>query len=52
MKDAIKEENKPEFDDIDADTLDLWKVGHCALAIVMLNSQFKRSSSVVPNFLT
>ena len=53
VKDAIMEKKKPEFADIDADTLKLWKVRHCAVShIVMLNSQFKRSSSVVFNFLS
>jgi hypothetical protein len=28
VKDAIKEKKKNEFADIDADTLDLWKVHH------------------------
>ena len=28
VKDAIKEKKKPEFDDIDANTLELWKVRH------------------------
>ena len=51
MKKAIKEEKKNEFADIDADTLDLWKVRHCAIShVVVLISQFKRSPSVVPNF--
>ena len=31
VKDAIKEKKKVEFNDIDADTLDLWKVCHCAI---------------------
>jgi hypothetical protein len=49
VKDAIKEKKKNEFADIDADTLDLWKVRHCAIShVVMLNSQ--RSPSIVPNF--
>jgi len=30
VKDAIKKE--PEFDDIAANTLDLWKVPHCAIS--------------------
>jgi len=38
VKKAIKEEKKPEFDDIAADTLDLWKVRRCAIShVVMLN---------------
>ena len=49
VKKAIKEEKKTEFADIDANTLDLWKVCHCTFSHVMLNSQFKRSSSMVPN---
>jgi hypothetical protein len=50
VKDAIKKKEN-EFADIDADTLDLWKVRHCPIShVVMLNSQFKRSPSVVPNF--
>jgi hypothetical protein len=49
-KKAIKEDQKPEFDDIASKTLDLWKVRHCAIShVVMLNSQFKRSPSIVPN---
>jgi hypothetical protein len=52
VKDAIKEKQKPELNDIDVDTLALWKVRHCGISqVVMLNSQFKRSPSVVPNFL-
>ena len=48
VKDAVKEKKKPEFDDIAANTLNLWKVHHCAIShIVLLNSQ--RSPSVVPN---
>ena len=31
VKIAIKEMKEPEFNDIDADTLDLWKVRHCAI---------------------
>ena len=31
VKNAIKERKEPEFNDIDADTLDLWKVCHCAI---------------------
>ena len=34
MKDAIKEK-KNDFDDIAADTLDLWKVRHCAISHVV-----------------
>jgi hypothetical protein len=50
VKDAIKLTKKPAFDDIAANTLDLWKVRHCAIDhVVMLNSQFQRSPSVVPN---
>jgi len=53
VKDAIKKKKKNKFNDIDADTLDLWKVCHCAVShVVMLNSQFERSPSVVPNFLS
>jgi len=52
VKDAIKEKRKNEFADIDAATLHLWKVHHCAVShVVMLNSQFERSPSAVPNFL-
>ena len=47
-KDAIKEK-KGEFADIGAD-LDLLKVRHCAMShVVMLNSQFKNSPSIVLN---
>jgi len=50
VKDEIKEKKKNEFVDIDADTLKLWKVRHCALShVVMLNSQSQRSPSVVPS---
>ena len=52
VKKAIKEEKVPEFDDIDADVLDLWKVPHCPIlprSYAQLPSQ--RSSSVVLNFL-
>ena len=35
VKDAIKEKEKPEFDDIPANTLDLWKVRHCAISHVV-----------------
>jgi hypothetical protein len=50
VKDAIKEKKKIGFNDIDADALRLWKVCHCAIShVVMLNSQFKRSPSIVPN---
>ena len=35
VKKAIKEEKKPEFDDIAANTLDLWKVRHCAISHVV-----------------
>jgi hypothetical protein len=35
VKDAIKEKKKPEFDDIAADTFDLWKVRHCATSHVV-----------------
>lgn len=53
MKDVIKEKKKNEFADIDAKTLDLWKVRHYAIThIVMLNSQLKRSPSIVPNIFT
>ena len=46
VKDAIKEKKKNEFADIDAATLNLWKVRHCAVShVVMLNSQFERSPS-------
>ena len=31
VKDAIKEKKKPEFDDIAADILDLWKVRQCVI---------------------
>jgi len=38
VKNAIKKEMEPEFDDIAACTLDLWKVRHCAIShVVMLN---------------
>ena len=38
VKDAIKKKMEPEFDDIDANTLDLWKVRRCAIRhVVMLN---------------
>jgi hypothetical protein len=56
VKDAIKEKKKPEFDDIAADTLDLWKVRQCVirdmdLILIMPNSQdhhrsFPTSSSL------
>ena len=36
VKDVIKEEMAPEFDDIDADTLDLRKVCHCAVRYAQL----------------
>ena len=36
VKNAIKEKKKNEFADIDADTLELWKVGHCAIGHVVL----------------
>jgi len=40
VKVKIKEKKKNEFADIDADTLDLWKVCRCAIShIVMLNSK-------------
>jgi len=32
VKDAIKKQKKPGFDDIYADTLDLWKVWHCTIS--------------------
>ena len=35
VKDAIKEKMKPEFDDIAASTLKLWKVSHCAISHVV-----------------
>src|SRR6266545_4865712 len=35
VKDAIKEKKKPEFDDIAADTLKLWKVRHCAISHIV-----------------
>ncbi len=35
VKDAIKEKKKPEFDDIAADTLKLWKVRHSAISHVV-----------------
>src|SRR6266545_3334083 len=48
VKDAIKKKKKPDFDDIAADTLDLWKMRHCAIShVVMHNSQ--RLPSIVPN---
>lgn len=49
VKDAIKEKKKPEFGDIAADTLDLWKVRQCVIrnmSIIILS----RSPSIVPNF--
>jgi hypothetical protein len=36
VKVAIKEKKKPEFDDIAEDTLDLWKVRHCAISAQLL----------------
>jgi len=36
VKDMIKEKKKPEFDDIAADTLDLWKVRRCAISHVVM----------------
>ena len=51
VKDAIKEEKKNEFADIDADVLDLWKVLHCGIShVVMLNSQFKGHHRSFPAF--
>jgi hypothetical protein len=51
VKDEIKEEMKPQFDDIAASTLRLWKVRHCAIGhVVMLNS--RRSPSIVTNFIS
>jgi hypothetical protein len=39
VKRAIKKEKEPEFDGIAADTLNLWKVRHCAIShVLMLNS--------------
>ncbi len=35
VKDAIKEKKKVDFKDIDADTLKLWKVRHCAISHVV-----------------
>jgi len=35
MKDAIKEKKKNKFPDVDADTLDLWKVRLCAISHVV-----------------
>ena len=35
VKDAIKEKKKVDFSDIDADTLNLWKVRHCAISHVI-----------------
>ena len=53
LKIEIKAMKKPEFDDIAANTLDLWKVCHCAIShVVMLNSQSQRSTSIVPNVLS
>jgi hypothetical protein len=50
VKRAIKKKKEIKFNDIAADTLNLWKVRHCAIShVVMLNSQFKRSPSIVPN---
>jgi len=35
VKDAIKKKKEPEFNDIAADTLDLWKVRQCAISHVV-----------------
>ena len=35
VKDAIKEEEKNDFADIDADTLDLWKVRQCVISHIV-----------------
>jgi hypothetical protein len=35
VKNAIKEDQKPEFDDIASKTLKLWKVRHCAISHVV-----------------
>jgi len=38
VKDAIKKKKNNDFERIDADALDLWKVRHCAIShVVMLN---------------
>jgi hypothetical protein len=36
VKDAIKEKAKIELSDIDAYSLDLWKVSHCAICHVLV----------------
>ena len=48
VKDAIKEKKKIDFSDIDADTLDLWKVRHCTISHVVTYAQ-QRSPSVGPS---
>jgi hypothetical protein len=53
VREAIKEEKKPEFDDIAADSLDLWMVCQCAISrVVMLNSSPQRSPSILPTVLS
>jgi len=36
VKDVIKKKVKPEFDDIAASTLDLWKVRRCAISHLVI----------------
>jgi len=53
VKKAIKEEKKIAFNDIDADTLKLWKVRHYAIRhVVVLNSHSQRSPSAVHSVLS
>ena len=51
VKDAIKETQKPEFDDIASKTLKLWKVRHCAVShVVILNHNSKGHHRSFPTF--
>jgi hypothetical protein len=44
VKKAIKEEKKVDFNDIDADTLDLWKVRHCAISRVVAQLPIQKAT--------
>ena len=53
VKNAIKEDQKPEFDDIAAKTLKLWKVRHCAISHVVAQRSTPNSTgrrSLFPTF--
>ena len=51
VKDAIKVQQKPEFDDIAAKTLRLWQVRYCAISHVVAQLTLRLHKAIPPHMV-